>query len=91
MIKRVIPMAIVAGTGFRSGELVRLTGVPVKQVRASTKGTFTIRFAHRSLPQLFDHGDRLQGQPRRRELLAVQLRRSVDEGPPGGGPCAALL
>ena len=44
MIKRVIPMAVVAGTGFRSGELVRLTGVPVKRVRASTKGAFTIRF-----------------------------------------------
>jgi hypothetical protein len=44
MIKRVTPMAVVAGTGFRSGELVRLTGVPVKRVRASAKGTFTIRF-----------------------------------------------
>ena len=44
MIKRVIPTAIVAGAGFRSGELVRLTGVPVKRVRASAKGTFTIRF-----------------------------------------------
>ena len=43
-IKRVIPTAIVAGTGFRSGEVVRLTGVPVRQVRASAKGTFTIRF-----------------------------------------------
>lgn len=44
MIKRMIPMAVVAGTRFRSGELVRLTGVPVKRVRASAKGTFTIRF-----------------------------------------------
>jgi hypothetical protein len=44
MIKRVIPMAVVVGTGFRSGELVRLTGVPVRQVRASAKGTFTVRF-----------------------------------------------
>lgn len=43
-IKRVIPTAIVVGTGFRSGEIVRLTGVPVKKVRASAKGTFTIRF-----------------------------------------------
>ena len=43
-IRRVIPTAVVAGTGFRSGELVRFTGVPVKRVRASTKGTFTIRF-----------------------------------------------
>ncbi len=42
-IKRVIPMAIVAGTGFKSGELVRFSGVPVKQVRASAKGTFTLR------------------------------------------------
>jgi hypothetical protein len=44
LIKRVIPTTIVAGTGFRSGEVVRLTGVPVRQVRASAKGTFTIRF-----------------------------------------------
>ena len=43
-IKRVIPTAIVVGTGFRSGEIVRLTGVPVRRVRASAKGTFTIRF-----------------------------------------------
>jgi hypothetical protein len=44
MIKRVIPTTIVAGSGFRSGEVVRLTGVPTRQVRASAKGTFTIRF-----------------------------------------------
>jgi hypothetical protein len=44
MIKRVMPRAVVVGTGFRSNELVRLTGVPVKRVRASAKGTFTIRF-----------------------------------------------
>jgi hypothetical protein len=44
MIKRVIPTTVVAGTGFRSDEAVRLTGVPVKRVRASAKGTFTIRF-----------------------------------------------
>ena len=44
MIKRVIPTTVVAGTGFRSNEAVRLTGVPVKRVRASAKGTFTIRF-----------------------------------------------
>jgi hypothetical protein len=44
MIKRVVPMTVVAGTGFRSDETVRLTGVPVKRVRASAKGTFTIRF-----------------------------------------------
>jgi hypothetical protein len=43
-IRRVIPTTIVAGTGFRSGEVVRLTGVPVRQVRASAKGTFTVRF-----------------------------------------------
>jgi hypothetical protein len=43
-IKRVIPTTIVAGTGFRSREVVRFTGVPVRKVRASTKGTFTIRF-----------------------------------------------
>jgi len=42
--KRVIPTTIVAGTGFRSGEVVRLTGVPVRQVRASANGTFTVRF-----------------------------------------------
>jgi hypothetical protein len=44
MIKRVIPTTIVAGTGFRSGEVVRFTGVPVRRVQASAKGTFTIRF-----------------------------------------------
>ena len=44
MIKRVMPRAVVVGTGFRSSELVRLTGVPVKRVRASARGTFTIRF-----------------------------------------------
>ena len=44
MIKRVIPTTIVAGAGFRSGEVVRLTGVPVRRVRASAKGTFTVRF-----------------------------------------------
>jgi hypothetical protein len=43
-IKRVIPTTIVFGTGFRSSEVVRLTGVPVRQVRASAKGTFTLRF-----------------------------------------------
>ena len=43
-LKRVIPTTIVAGTGFRSGEIVRLTGVPMRQVRASAKGTFTVRF-----------------------------------------------
>jgi len=43
MIKPVIPTTIVAGTGFKSGEVVRLTGIPVRQVRASVRGTFTIR------------------------------------------------
>ena len=43
MIKPVIPTTIVAGTGFKSGEVVRLTGIPVRQVRASAKGAFTIR------------------------------------------------
>jgi hypothetical protein len=43
MIKPVIPTVIIAGTGFKSGEVVRLTGVPVRQVRASARGTFTIR------------------------------------------------
>lgn len=42
-IKRVVPTAIIAGSGFKSGEVVRLTGVPVRQVRASARGTFTIR------------------------------------------------
>ena len=42
-IKRVMPITIVAGSGFKSGEVVRLTGVHVRQVRASAKGTFTIR------------------------------------------------
>ena len=43
-IKRVIPTGLVAGTGFKSNEVVRLTGVPVNQVRASGRGTFTVRF-----------------------------------------------
>jgi hypothetical protein len=43
-IKRMIPRTIVVGTGFRSGELVRFRGIPVRQVRASARGTFTIRF-----------------------------------------------
>jgi hypothetical protein len=43
LIKRVVPKAIIAGTGFKSGEVVRLTGVPVRQVRTSARGTFTIR------------------------------------------------
>ena len=43
VIKPVIPTTIVAGTGFKSGEVVRLTGIPVRQVRASARGTFTIR------------------------------------------------
>lgn len=42
-IKRVVPVAIIAGTGFKSGEVVRLSGVNVRQVRASARGTFTIR------------------------------------------------
>jgi hypothetical protein len=44
MVKRVIPTTIVAGNGFKSSEVVRLTGVPVRQVRASARGTFTVRF-----------------------------------------------
>ena len=43
MIKPVIPTTIVSGTGFKSREVVRLTGIPVRQVRASARGTFTIR------------------------------------------------
>ena len=42
-IKRVRPITIIAGTGFKSGELVRFSGVNAKQVRASAKGTFTLR------------------------------------------------
>ena len=36
-------MTIIAGTGFKSDEVVRLSGVNTKQVRASATGTFTIR------------------------------------------------
>ena len=43
-IKRVYPMVIVAGTGFKSGEVVRLSGVSTRQLRASARGTFTVRF-----------------------------------------------
>ena len=42
-IKPMGPTTIIAGTGFRSGEVVRFSGVNVKPVRASEKGTFTIR------------------------------------------------
>ena len=42
-LKPIGPRAIIAGTGFKSGEVVRLTGVPVRQVRASARGTFTVR------------------------------------------------
>lgn len=42
-IKLVVPTAIIAGTGFKSGEVVRLSGIPLRQVRASARGTFTIR------------------------------------------------
>jgi hypothetical protein len=42
-IKRVVPTAIIAGSGFKSGEVVRFGGVAVKPVRASAQGTFTIR------------------------------------------------
>jgi hypothetical protein len=42
-IKPMSPATIVAGTGFKSDEVVRLTGIPVRQVRASARGTFTIR------------------------------------------------
>lgn len=42
-IQRVRPIAVIAGTGFKSGEIVRFTGVNAKRVRASARGTFTIR------------------------------------------------
>ena len=42
-IKRVRPVAIIVGTGFKSREVVRFTGVHTKPLRASTSGTFTIR------------------------------------------------
>jgi hypothetical protein len=43
MVRPTIPRTIVTGAGFKSGELVRLTGIPVRQVRASAQGRFTIR------------------------------------------------
>jgi hypothetical protein len=42
-IKRVRPITIIVGSGFKSGEVVRLTGVNTRQVRASAGGTFTLR------------------------------------------------
>jgi hypothetical protein len=42
-IKAVHPFVIVAGTGFKRGEVVKLTGVGTKRVRASARGTFTTR------------------------------------------------
>lgn len=42
-IKRVRPVVIVAGSGFKPRESVRLTGAVTMRVRASARGTFTIR------------------------------------------------
>ncbi len=42
-IKRVRPITIIVGTGFKSGEVVRLTGSTTRQVRASARGAFTVR------------------------------------------------
>jgi hypothetical protein len=42
-IKRILPTAVIAGTGFKSSEVVRFTGVAARPVRASARGTFTIR------------------------------------------------
>ena len=42
-IKRVRPITIIVGSGFKSGEVVRFSGVYTKPVRASAKGAFTLR------------------------------------------------
>jgi hypothetical protein len=38
---------IVAGRGFKAGELVRLTGADTKRVMASRTGSFSVRLAYR--------------------------------------------
>lgn len=43
-VKKVQPVVIVVGTRFKPNELVRVTGVGTKRVRASAKGRFTVRF-----------------------------------------------
>jgi hypothetical protein len=43
VVKRVRPLLIVAGTGFKPRESVRLTGSATLRVRASARGTFTVR------------------------------------------------
>jgi hypothetical protein len=43
-IRPSVPVTTIVGTGFKSGELVRVTGVPTApRVRASAQGRFTIR------------------------------------------------
>ena len=43
-LKRTYPMVIVAGSRFKPGETVRVTGTRTMRVRASTGGTFVVRF-----------------------------------------------
>lgn len=45
-LKSVRPL-IVAGRGFKAGELVRLTGAGTKRVVASRTGSFSVRLAYR--------------------------------------------
>jgi hypothetical protein len=43
-IRPSVPMTTIVGTGFKSGEVVRVTGLPAaRRVRASAQGRFTIR------------------------------------------------
>lgn len=42
-LKSVRPVTTIVGTGFEGGEVVRLTGLGTTRVRASARGSFTVR------------------------------------------------
>ena len=42
-LKSARPVTTIVGTGFKGGELVRLTGLGTTRVRASARGSFTVR------------------------------------------------
>ncbi|HET8651695.1 MAG TPA: hypothetical protein VFM13_03885 [Gaiellaceae bacterium] len=42
-LKKAQPAPVVAGTGFKSREVVRFIGVSAKPIRASASGTFVVR------------------------------------------------
>ena len=42
-LRKLQPAPIIAGAGFKSGEVVRFTGITAGPVRASARGTFVVR------------------------------------------------